>query len=114
MPKFYLGEIQEAGGCDYTIACGQRIEELSSETFEEAKKQVLDHYNSESGQSYVSKDDDFVLERAMIFELKEEIDIEDLIQKNADAKNDNKEKGKQEKEKQEYERLKEKFDKHEK
>ena len=38
--KFLCYRKQSGGGCDYTIGCGERLDELKAQSFEEATKEV--------------------------------------------------------------------------
>jgi hypothetical protein len=46
----YIAVLHQPGGCDYTIACGTRVEHLSASTFEEAQAEaeaLLSDYDRE-------------------------------------------------------------------
>jgi len=99
--------MKQEHGCDYTIACGQKLVVLKATDQESAKKEsikVIDYHDGFSDSETISS--------AKIYEVIDEIDIniKDIIeQRNVEAR-EIEAKRKEAKEMREYERLKNKFE----
>lgn len=111
MPKF-LAVWQQVGGCDYTIGCGIRVEEIEAPTIDHVRAQVLDHFAAPGGDDEGNDS----IESVVIYPLQGEIKMlldeaqlgsararRDEARKERDAKSrDNRERA-------EFDRLKKKF-----
>lgn len=101
--KAYLE--QKSEGCDYSIACGQKVISIDAINIEEAKEKlttiIIEEYSH----------DEYLLEYVEIYEINEvfKIDIIDIYKRRDDIINQNKLIKMNEFERIEYERLKQKF-----
>lgn len=114
MTVFYLLQWGSGEGCDYTIGCNMQISPLEAETYEhalqEAREIILGESDGESDMIALrSSDDPDYLERAVIVEHCEEIDVESWYQEIRDNYYEKEKKEIDRKEKEEYERLKKKY-----
>lgn len=103
--KQYKAHLDQGGGCDYTIGCGQVLIYLNSTNMEDAKKElqkiIEERYSHEERQ----------LESAIIYEVSDEFELDvkdyyDQLQKERDEYNRLQ---REKKEREEFERLKQKF-----
>ena len=95
--------MNESGGCDYTIACGQKLVNLRATNIDEANKeayQILEDHGFDRIQTCE------ILEVSSVTV----IDIDELIRKIEEDESKRLADINEEKEKQEYERLKNKFE----
>ncbi|MFH2020098.1 MAG: hypothetical protein ABIJ34_01710 [archaeon] len=106
MNKYIAYIKQEGEGCDYTIACGEKVIEIDENNWREAHvnlvKLILEDYN----------DDETRLRSAILVEIAKHKEINlDLIYAEAEAEAKREYENREElNEKSEYNRLKKKFD----
>jgi len=76
---FYLWMNQGGEGCDYTIGCGQKVEELKAQSIAEARKEAAQIFE-DHGSTHAGSDTELVAAR--IFEGGEDLMplLEELIE----------------------------------
>lgn len=109
MAQFFLYMKQKGEGCDYTIGCGETIQEIDGETHKQALKNVYEFFEEE--QQYIDPESDSSLEECYLFELKKTIDLDELQEKFTEEQEKEEEDNQEECERKEYERLKKKYGK---
>lgn len=98
--------IQATEGCDYTIACGEKVVDLNAKNIEEAKEKlkllILEDYNHE----------EVKLERAELYEIRNKIDVDtsSIYAKHLEYRANLLKKQKEEEERHLYEELKLKYE----
>lgn len=95
---------QRGYGCDYTIGCGMRLEELAAATIEDARKEATKLIKG--NYSYI----DYRLEVARIVEIVDEIDVATLYEAFDKKKAMKEETRKKQRRHEEYEKLKKEFE----
>ena len=109
---YYLVLQQDANGCDYSIACGEKWSSLDAETLEEAIQEAIDRHHVEE---YL-EEGDMQCSDMRILIVKDEIDLCGLLQIRKAKKEaflndiETREEAHEKTEKEEYERLKAKFE----
>lgn len=120
MSKFYLYLEGRGEGCDYTIACNERLVELQADSFEKALEEVLapggelgpDEYEPD-GWSEINCDvgSDYYVQLATILQVEEsrQVPLFELRAEQAARNTQEAEQRVENEEREEFERLKKKF-----
>lgn len=104
---YYLW-LNQGGGCDYNIGCGQVLHPLKAKTIEEARKEIpeiFEYYGMHDS------DSDVRIKNASIVTIAEEFDVKAWLKKQDAKKSAVIMAAKESEEKAQYERLKAKFSK---
>jgi len=99
----FYAYVKQRGGCDYTIACGQKLTRLEALTLEAARKEaqeMYENYGPEDGLKNIE-----IIEGRVV----ETIDLKAVQLERERAEKEREETREKERERAEYERLKAKF-----
>lgn len=109
----FLVMYRQEGGCDYTISCGVRIEEIEARSLEDAYAMVCASLvGPDTDNSYYLRDDTNIIECEVFeFTRKAKINIPELKRMQKEIYSKMKRDDLEEKERKQYELLKAKFEK---
>lgn len=102
----YKAFLTQSGGCDYTIACGQKVINIEANNILEAKEKLIEIIE----ENYTGE---MELSKCEIFEINEVVvcNLHDIYKRIEDAKYREEQSAKDKKEYEEFLRLKNKFEK---
>lgn len=109
--KYYAWLSNGSGGCDYTVGCGERLEELKAGTMEEARVALEVIIKDHGGDHVFDPDDERSLAMIRILEVSTvaEIDMQQRWEAIRETKEAEKRAEREKHERAELERLKAKF-----